>query len=114
LQFPGVFSRIGAHSPAVFNGDENDILLWTRHLPPDQVPAMYIDIGEGDSLVRSAVWLDQVFTWFKVEHTFIMQPGAHSEKYWSAHVSDYLRFYAADWRFPTATPAPEADSPDAP
>ncbi|MBF8283956.1 MAG: hypothetical protein HW378_2871 [Anaerolineales bacterium] len=114
LEFPSIFSRIGAHSPAVFNGDENDIRLWTHHLPPDQVPAIYIDIGEGDSLVRSAVWLDQVFTWFKVEHTFIMQPGAHSEKYWSAHVSDYLRFYAADWRFPTATTAPEADSPDAP
>jgi len=114
LQFPSVFSRIGAHSPAVFNGDENDIRLWTHHLPPDQVPAIYVDIGEGDSLVRSAVWLDQVFTWFKVEHTFIMQPGAHSEKYWSAHVSDYLRFYAADWRAPLTTPAPEADSPDAP
>jgi len=29
-------------------------------------------------------------------------------------VSDYLRFYAADWRAPGAAPAPEADAPDAP
>lgn len=114
LQFPSVFSRIGAHSPAVFKGDENHILQWTHHLPPDQVPAIYVDIGEGDSLVPSAVWLDQVFTWFKVKHTFTLQPGAHSEEYWSAHVSDYLRFYAADWRAPSAAPAPEADAPDAP
>jgi enterochelin esterase-like enzyme len=114
LQFPAVFSRIGMHSPAVFNGDENHILQWTHHLPPDQVPAIYVDIGEDDSLVPSAVWLDQVFTWFKVKHTFIMQPGAHSEKYWSAHVSEYLRFYAADWRTPTASPTPDVDSPETP
>jgi enterochelin esterase-like enzyme len=114
LQFPAVFSRIGAHSPAVFNGDENRLLQCTRHLPPDQIPAIYIDTGEGDSLVRSAVWLDQVFTWFKVEHTFILQAGAHSEKYWSAHVSDYLRFYAADWRAPVTTPAPDDDASEIP
>jgi enterochelin esterase-like enzyme len=112
LQFPQTFSRIGAHSPAVFNGDENKILLWTRHLPPDQIPALYIDIGENDSLVHSAVWLDQVFTWFKIEHTFLLQPGAHSEGYWSAHVAEYLRFYAADWRQAPAPPPGAAEPPD--
>lgn len=112
LQFPAVFSRIGAHSPAVFFGDEDNILQWTHHLPPDQIPAVYLDIGEDDSLVPSAVWFDQVLTWFKVQHTFLMQPGAHSESYWSAHVSEYLRFYAADWRNPAPLPASDADSSD--
>jgi enterochelin esterase-like enzyme len=114
LQFPSVFGRIGAHSPAVFVGDETDLLRWTRYLPADQVPAIYIDIGQGDSLVHSAVWLDQVFTWFEVEHTFILRSGAHSEAYWSAHVSEYLRFYAADWRAPLTTPSPDADESPAP
>ncbi len=112
LQSPSMFSRIGAHSPAVFSGDENNILLWTHHLPPDQIPAVYVDIGEGDSLVRSAVWLDQVLTWFKIEHTFLLQPGAHSEKYWSAHVTEYLRFYAADWRYPSPLRPITLEPPD--
>jgi hypothetical protein len=72
-----------------------------------------VDIGEGDSLVHSAAWFDQVLTYSGVKHTYLLQPGAHSEKYWSAHVEDYLRFYASDWRDarpPSLTP----DSPEQP
>lgn len=98
LHHPETFGRLGAHSPAVFYGDENDIVQWTWRLPRDKIPAVYVDIGEGDSLVRSAAWFDQVLTYSDVEHTYLIQPGAHSEKYWSAHVEDYLRFYAGDWR----------------
>ena len=107
LRYPDQFGRIGAHSPAVFFGDENSILEWTHHLPPNQVPAIYVDIGQDDRQLNSARWLDQVFTWFKVEHTYLVQPGGHSERYWTAHMGDYLRFYAADWREssgPTRTP----------
>jgi enterochelin esterase-like enzyme len=106
LHYPEVFGRIGAHSPAVFFGDEQQIIDWTHHLPADRVPAIYFDIGEGDAGRRSAVWLDQVFTWFKVEHTYILRPGAHSEKYWSAHVAEYLLFYAAGWQAAVAAPSP--------
>jgi len=109
LHYPGTFGRIGAHSPAVFIGDENNILQWTWHLPKDQIPAVYMDIGQDDSLVGSASWFDQVLTYSKIKHTFILQPGAHSETYWSAHVVDYLRFYAADWRDAAPTPTPEVE-----
>jgi enterochelin esterase-like enzyme len=105
LHYPDKFSRIGAHSPAVFYGDENNIRDWTWHLPPDLVPQIYIDIGDNDSLANSAAWLDQIFTWFKVKHTYIIQPGAHIAQYWAAHLPDYLRFYTAGWRQgPTPTP----------
>ena len=105
LHYPNLFGRIGAHSPAVFYSDETQVHDWTWHLPRDQVPVVYIDIGDNDSMGNSARWLDQIFTWFKVEHTYIVQPGAHIAQYWTAHLPDYLRFYAAGWRnLPAPTP----------
>ncbi|MBL8058098.1 MAG: esterase family protein, partial [Anaerolineales bacterium] len=98
LRYPEVFGRVGLHSPAVFYGDEGNLLEWARQLKAKPKPTVYIDSGENDATIRSPVWLDQVFTWFKVEHTFIIQPGGHTEQYWSKHVRDYLIFYAADWR----------------
>jgi enterochelin esterase-like enzyme len=98
LKYPEAFGRIGLHSPAVFYDDEMSILEWARQLKDKPRPAIYIDTGEGDATLRSPVWLDQVLTWFEIEHTFIIQSGGHSEKYWSQHIRDYLRFYAADWR----------------
>lgn len=113
LRYPGLFGRVGAHSLAIFFGDERNLLQWTRHLPPGQMPAFYFDVGDGDRQIQSSIWFDQVLTWFKVEHTYLRQPGGHSEKYWSAHVGDYLRFYAADWRFAPAS-APDPAEPFAP
>jgi enterochelin esterase-like enzyme len=110
LRYPNVFGRVGAHSPAVFFGDENNVLQYTRALAKNGLaPALYIDIGADDGQRQSAVWLDQVFTWFRIPHAYVVQPGGHSETYWSAHMADYLRFYAAAWRpapAPSATPIP--------
>ncbi len=112
LRYPQLFGRIGAHSPAVFFGDENHILAYTRAIAmTGPVPALYLDIGEDDAQRQSAAWLDQVFTWFNFGHTYLVQPGGHSEQYWSAHLEDYLRFYAADWRPGLETPTPTATTP---
>jgi enterochelin esterase-like enzyme len=110
LRYPEVFGRVGLHSPAVFYGDENSLLQWTRAAAESpSPPALYIDIGQNDGQPQSAYWLDRVFAWFKLPHTYLVQPGSHTEKYWSSHVPEYLRFYAGDWRpgfGPTATPLP--------
>jgi enterochelin esterase-like enzyme len=107
LHYPDLFSRIGAHSPAIFYGDEKNIINWTWHMPAGLAPEVYIDIGDNDPGRNSASWLDQVLSWYKIKHTLTVQPGAHIAAYWSAHLPDYLRFYAAGWRelpAPTATP----------
>ncbi len=104
LRYPETFGRVGAHSPAVFFGDENNVLAFARAVDKDgPVPALYVDIGEGDANRQSAFWLDQVYTWFDFDHEYLVQPGGHTERYWSSHVDEYLRFYAADW---LATPEP--------
>jgi len=109
LRYPQVFGRVGAHSPAVFYGDENNLLAYTRQIAKTgPVPALYIDIGDEDGQRQSAFWLHQVFSSFNFAHTYLVQPGGHSEKYWSAHLADYLRFYAAIWRPGQATPTPSA------
>ncbi len=110
LHYPETFGRIGAHSPAIFYGDEKYLLQWTRAiLKRSARPAIYIDVGDGDGQRQSAFWLDQVFTSVGLKHTYLVQSGGHSEKYWSAHVADYLRFYAAGWLIeltPTPTRSP--------
>jgi enterochelin esterase-like enzyme len=106
LHYPNLFSRIGAHSPAIFYGDDINIRDWAWHWPPGQSLEVYIDIGDNDSILNSAHWLDQILTWYKIKHTLIVQPGAHVAAYWSAHLSDYMLFYAAGWRhLPAPTPA---------
>ncbi len=108
LRYPELFGRVGGHSPAVFLGDENNILAYTRLIARDgPVPALYVDVGDTDAQRQSAIWLDQIFTWFEFGHTYLLQPGGHTEAYWSAHMADYLRFYAADWRdLPAPRPSP--------
>jgi enterochelin esterase-like enzyme len=109
LRYPDLFGRVGGHSPAIFLGDENNVLEYIRRVARDgPVPALYVDVGESDAQRQSALWLDQLFTWFNFGHTYILRPGGHTEAYWSAHLEEYLRFYAADWRAepePRATPA---------
>ena len=109
LHYPDRFGRIGAHSPAVFYGDEPNLRDWAWHMPPDLAPEIYIDIGDNDPVINSASWLDQILTWYKIKHTTIIQPGAHVAAYWAAHLPEYMLFYAADWR---DLPPPATSTPD--
>ena len=116
LRYSNLFGRVGADSPAIFYGDEINVLNYIRAVAKNgSGPALYLDIGSGDPQNQSAVWLDQMFSAFRLPHKYVMWPGGHDEAYWSAHLDDYLRFYAAAWRpasllsptpSPTATPSP--------
>ncbi len=112
LKYPQLFSRLGLHSAAVFFGDEYDLIDWTHHRPDGQPLKVYIDVGDGDGQINSSIWLDQIFTWFKVDHQYLVRPGGHSERYWASHVEEYVRFYAREWRGLKYEPAePEQAAP---
>ena len=99
MRYPQLFGRVGAHSPAIFYGDEINVLNYIRAAAKSgRAPALYIDVGDSDPQNRSAVWLDQMLTAYRLAHSYVVKPGGHDEKYWGAHVDDYLRFYAAVWR----------------
>lgn len=97
LKYAPLFGKIGLHSPAVFYQDEHAILRWAREAQANAPQQVYIDVGDGDANPQSAHWLNQVFTWFNTPVTYIVQPGAHVERYWAKHTPDYLQFYAGDW-----------------
>ena len=111
LHYPRLFSRIGAHSPALFYGDENWLIQWMNAISKTgEYPAFYMDIGQGDARPQSIFWLEQHLTWFKFGQSCYLRTGDHSEKYWSTHLPEYLRFYAANW---LASPvAPTTGAPE--
>jgi enterochelin esterase-like enzyme len=92
-----LFGAVGAHSAPIFWEDANAIKGWLDTLPPEQLPRLYMDIGEKDYLRRSNTWLEELLTARGIPHEYYSFPGYHEDAYWSAHVEDYLRWYAAGW-----------------
>lgn len=58
---------------------------------------IYLDIGRDDYLRTNTIRLHEQMEAAGVAHTWVFQDGRHEEAYWSAHVADYLRWYAAPW-----------------
>ena len=97
LQNPGLFSALGLHSPGIFYADETEVSGWLNKLPPDLTPRFYIDIGDNDSLIVSADWLDRALARRDIAHDYHLNPGSHTPAYWTEHLPDYLRWYTANW-----------------
>jgi enterochelin esterase-like enzyme len=92
-----VFGEVGAHSLAYFWGDNVMLRQWTRLIPADQFPAMYLDIGDADRYLSSATEFEGLLTQYQVPHTWLINPGEHVEEYWQAHIEEYLRWYSRNW-----------------
>ena len=113
LRYPEVFGRVGGHSPAIMFEDDTNVLSYAiTDAKRGVAPEIFIDVGDADAQRQSAFWLDQLLTSLSIGHTYIFRPGNHSEAYWTAHLSEYLLFYAHDWLHepytPTPTPRPTA------
>ena len=109
MNYPGTFSVVGAHSlvlrrydtaPAFF-GQPAD---FAKRDPVQLAPAkadllrsmdLWIDIGDHDAWAGNAQLFDGELTTLKVPHTWHEWSGDHSASYWTAHLTDYLRFYGA-------------------
>ena len=91
------FGEIGAHSLAYFWGDNVMLRQWTRLIPADQFPSMYLDIGDADRYLPSATEFEGLLTQYQVPHTWLVNKGEHVEEYWQAHVEEYLRWYSRNW-----------------
>ncbi|MBI3360831.1 MAG: hypothetical protein HY023_06950, partial [Chloroflexi bacterium] len=98
LSRPDLFGAIGAHSPAIqyIHAPQIDNLLDT--LPPDKIPRIWIDIGDQDSLIGNTRWFMALLDERRIPYTFHTYPGKHEEVYWSAHVREYIQFYAEAWK----------------
>jgi enterochelin esterase-like enzyme len=95
---PDVFGAVGAHSPAVFFSDMNTLRLRLRDADHETFPRIYIDVGLQDSEYDSALSFAQLLDEMNIPHEWHAYIGFHEEKYWSAHVEEYLRWYAEGWK----------------
>ncbi len=97
IHHPDVFGAIGAHSPAIFYSD-GTLPLRLSKIPPDQLPRIYIDVGDADSELQTSRNFKQFLDKFNVPYEWHEYVGFHDEAYWSAHVEEYLRWYAQGWQ----------------
>jgi enterochelin esterase-like enzyme len=93
------FGIIGMHSLPILWGDGGSIPRWLDDIPSDSMPRMYLDIGDHDraEITESATWFSELLAERQIAHEFYVFTGYHDEAYWSAHVEQYLRFYALEW-----------------
>jgi enterochelin esterase-like enzyme len=93
-----LFSAIGAHSFAPFRGDFNAFPLWVKAIPQEKLPRIWIDVGDRDFIASAAqTWKNRLDD-YQVPHEWHVFPGSHTEKYWAANVSTYIRWYSAGWK----------------
>jgi len=91
------FSAIGCHSFAPFRGDFNEAPFWFKKIPEEDLPRIYIDMGVLDVNLDAANVFETRLTKYRIPHEWHIFLGTHNEEYWSAHVVDYLKWYAEGW-----------------
>jgi len=110
--YPELFSKIGAHSAAVWNytptdlyTDQRDWLYATSALREARDPFLlaasgqldglkvYLDAGDSDPLSEKDKHLYTVLVENGVQAQWVPSPGGHSGTYWASRLESYLQFY---------------------
>ena len=95
-----LFGTLGLHSLAVLQKDASQIRRWLADIPPASRPRVFMDIGDNDQELGMATQVEAQFNIFGLSHEWHLYSGAHTEEYWSAHVDEYIRWYAEGWNNP--------------
>ncbi len=97
LTNPSLFGSLGLHSPAIFSSDRAVFERWMRELSPELWPRIYLDVGDNDLERDFNLHIEEALTANEIPHEWHLNTGAHNEAYWSAHVEEYLQWYAEGW-----------------
>lgn len=92
-----LFGMIGLHSLAVLQKDASRIPSWLADIPPNSRPRVFMDIGDNDQELEMAQAVEAQFNEYGLSHEWHLYSGAHTEEYWSAHVEEYIQWYAEGW-----------------
>lgn len=98
LQNPSLFGAVGAHSLPTFNSDLKQLPDWLEKVTPGQLPRIYLDIGNLDPEVQTAIQFEQVLNRLGIPHQWHLNEGRHNEDYWRQHIREYLDWYTMNWR----------------
>ncbi|MCC6626354.1 MAG: OpgC domain-containing protein [Chloroflexi bacterium] len=106
LTYPDRFGTVGLHSPSVRAADQalpflgvddefarRDLLTILQTTDAPFPRHVWIDVGADDGWAGTAQALHEALLARGVAHTWQLNTGAHDGNYWSAHVTDYLRYY---------------------
>jgi enterochelin esterase-like enzyme len=92
-----LFSVIGLHSLAVLQSDRSKLDRWVDDIPVSSRPTIFMDIGDNDQELAMAISVESVLNEMGISHEWHRYRGAHTEEYWSAHVDEYIQWYAEQW-----------------
>jgi enterochelin esterase-like enzyme len=95
-----LFGTVGLHSLAVLQKDASQIREWLTEIPPTARPRIFMDIGDNDQELEMAQVVESQFNDYGLTHEWHLYSGAHTEEYWSAHVEEYIQWYAEGWNTP--------------
>lgn len=106
MQHPMLFGRVGGHSPFLYDGAEypanNPYNLADSVMLPESL-VISIDHGAADFTANESSAFVSRLEARGIAPIYTVYPeGQHDESYWSAHISDYLRFYTEGWPPDTA------------
>ncbi len=96
---PDHFGAVGGHSVALDVNLAPPVYdpLYLANDPAIRALRIYLDVGEGDWVLPGMEDLHAALTAAEVPHNYAVYEGVHADSYWSAHVEEYLAFYAAEW-----------------
>jgi enterochelin esterase-like enzyme len=94
-----LFSKIGAHSPAILNSDPLKMGAALDDIPSDSYPDFFIDAGNRDrpEILKSSAWLGEMLNGRGIPHEWHLFSGFHDEDYWSNNLENYLQWYTGQW-----------------
>jgi enterochelin esterase-like enzyme len=96
---PDRFTAVGGHSAALNVNLAPPIYdpLYLAADPTISSLRIYLDVGDADWALPAMDDLHAALMAADVPHEYKVNEGYHVDGYWSAHVSEYLVFYAAGW-----------------
>ncbi|MBW4437269.1 MAG: esterase family protein [Pleurocapsa minor GSE-CHR-MK-17-07R] len=103
LRHPDLFGAVGGHSAYLDAAEAPDTvsplaLASNDAFLPQANLRMYLDNAAADPAGTTLELFSSRLAARGIAHNYNIYPdGGHDEAYWSAHVSEYLSFYAANW-----------------
>lgn len=91
----GIFSAVGAHSAPLFRGDLGRIPDWFETIPSAMAPDLYLDVSEGDQELEQVRAFENILAELGAVYEYHLNPGLHTETYWSSHLEEYLLWYGS-------------------
>jgi enterochelin esterase-like enzyme len=91
----GIFSAVGSHSAPLFRGDLSRIPDWLETIPSEMAPNLYLDVSEGDQELEQVRAFEDVLAELGAVYQYHLNPGLHTERYWSSHLEEYLVWYSS-------------------